>query len=64
MPYFRPGFETSKIYLDRENATNQRKVLNKIMTTVIGDKRLPMLIIDQPASITEKNTFNAKLSKK
>tara|TARA_B100001093_G_C26847711_1_gene1023684 strand:- start:341 stop:1405 length:1065 start_codon:yes stop_codon:yes gene_type:complete len=56
------GFETSKIYLDRENAINQRKVLNKIMTTVIGSERLPMLIVDQPASMTEKNTFNARMA--
>ena len=41
----------SKIYLDKENAKNQIKVLGKIMETILGNQRLPMLIIDQNPTI-------------
>ena len=54
------GQEPSKIYLDKENANNQTRALNKIMTTVIGKRRLPMLIIDQNPVIKNRSTFNAR----
>jgi len=54
------GQNPSKIYLDKENANNQTRVLNKIMTTVIGNRRLPMLIIDQNSTIKIRSTFNAR----
>ena len=54
------GQNPSKIYLDKENANNQTRVLNKIMSTVIGNKRLPMLIIDQNPIIKNRSTFNAR----
>ena len=50
----------SKIYLDKENANNQTRVLNKIITTVIGNQRLPMLIIDQNPKILDRSIFNAR----
>ena len=50
----------SKIYLDKENANNQARVLNKIMTTVIGNQRLPMLIVDQNPTVKIRSTFNAR----
>ena len=50
----------SKIYLDKENSNNQIRVLNKIMTTVIGKKRIPMLIIDQKPTIKTRSIFNAR----
>ena len=50
----------SKIFLDKENAENQTKVLNEIVSEVIGKKRLPMLIIDEKIKISNKNNFNAK----
>jgi len=54
------GQELSKIYLDKKNANQQMKVLDSIMSTVIGDKRLPMLIIDQNPTLSDRNTFNAR----
>ena len=56
------GNETSKIYLDKENANNQIKVLNKIMSTILGNKRLPMLIVDQALNLKERSTFNARVA--
>ena len=41
------GSIPSKIYLDKENAHSQVKTLTKIMSTILGNTRLPMLSIDQ-----------------
>ena len=56
------GSEPSKIYLDQENANNQIKVLNKIMSTIFGNKRLPMLIVDKVFNLKNRNSFNAKVA--
>ena len=37
----------SKIFLDKKNAYNQTKVLAKIMNTILGKKRLPMMIVEK-----------------
>ena len=50
----------SKIYLDKKNAKNQMKALSKIMETILGNKRLPMLIIDQNPKVFDRSIFNAK----
>jgi phenylacetate-coenzyme A ligase PaaK-like adenylate-forming protein len=50
----------SVIYLDKNNAKNQVKVLGKIVSTIIGNKRLPMLIIDQDPRLASKLNFNAR----
>ena len=54
------GQELSKIYLDKKNANNQVRVLGKIMSTILGNKRLPMLIIDQNPKILDRSIFNAR----
>ena len=54
------GQELSKIYLDKDNAANQVKVLGKIMSTVLGNKRLPMLFIDQNPSKQNRSVYNAR----
>ena len=40
------GQSVSKIYLDKETSLNQTKVLTKIFSTFIGNKRVPMIVID------------------
>ena len=40
------GQEVSKIFLDKHTAILQSKILTKIITSYIGQKRLPMLILD------------------
>ena len=40
------GTSTSKIFLDAENSKNQTWVLSKIMENIFGNKRLPMLIVE------------------
>ncbi len=54
------GIKKSKIFLDSSNAHNQQLVLSKILKTIIGSKRLPMLIIDK----NPKNIFKSELSAK
>ena len=54
------GLKPSKIHLDKENAHNQIKVLAKIMSTLLGNQRLPMLIIDQNPKLLKKTIFNAR----
>ena len=54
------GIKKSKIFLDSSNAHNQQLALSKILKTIIGSKRLPMLIIDK----NPKNIFKSELSAK
>ena len=56
------GSRPSKIHLDKENAHNQVKVLKKIIATLLGNTRLPMLIIDQNPIALNRSTFNARLA--
>ena len=39
--------KVSKIFIDKTNAFNQMKVLQKIFYNVIGNSRLPMLVLDK-----------------
>lgn len=54
------GQRVSKIYLDRETSANQTKVLTKIISSFIGTKRVPMIIIDSPSVIKNRNMFSAR----
>ena len=54
--------KVSKIYLDKENASSQTKVLTKIVSTILGNKRLPMLIIDSKSVKKDRNTFTARVA--
>ena len=54
------GQHVSKIYLDKENASLQKKVLTKIVSTVLGNKRLPTLIIDSKSTVKDRNLFTAR----
>ena len=54
------GTNTSKIYLDKLNASNQIKVLEKIIRKKIGNKRLPMLVLDKNNNFSNNQYFNAQ----
>lgn len=54
------GQNVSKIYLDRSTATNQTKVLAKVLSGFLGKKRLPMLIIDTKSILKNRNNFSAR----
>ncbi len=50
----------SKIFLDKENANLQIKVLNKIVNRILGKDRIPMLIIDKKIENQDRSKFNAR----
>lgn len=52
--------QVSRIFLDRETASHQSKVLVKIMQHYLGVQRLPMLIIDHPSVVKDRLTFSAR----
>ncbi len=54
------GQKVSKIFLDRETAANQVKVLSRIVSAEIGQKRLPLLIIDSESVIKDREMFSAR----
>ena len=54
------GQEVSKIFLDKKTAFNQSKVLTKIVSSYIGSKRTPMIIIDSPSVVRNRNMFSAR----
>lgn len=56
------GNSLSKIFLDKENSQNQVFVLSKIMNSILGKKRLPMLIIDKNLKNSDRQEFNAKIA--
>ncbi len=52
----------SKIILDKNTSINQIKVLSKLVKSVIGDSRLPMIIIDSKSVITDRTRFSARVA--
>jgi phenylacetate-coenzyme A ligase PaaK-like adenylate-forming protein len=54
------GQQVSKIFLDRKTASNQTKVLTKIVSNFLGKKRVPMLILDSSAVVKDRNMFSAR----
>ena len=54
------GQAVSKIYLDKTTAANQQKTLVKIVSNFTQTSRLPMLIIDCPSVIKDRNMFSAR----
>jgi phenylacetate-coenzyme A ligase PaaK-like adenylate-forming protein len=54
------GQATSRIYIDTETSNLQTKALVKIITSYIGKKRLPLLIIDSPSTIKKRDSFSAR----
>ena len=56
------GNKTAKIYLDKDNALNQVKVLHKITNKILGKERLPMLIIDKNIRNVSRMNFNARIA--
>ena len=54
------GQATSKIYLDSETSNFQTKALVNIVSSFIGKKRLPLLIIDAPSTLKNRLAFSAR----
>lgn len=54
------GQNVSRIFLDAENATTQQRALSSVMQAVLGDERLPMLVIDTKDIISNRQSFSAR----
>lgn len=54
------GQAVSRIFLDKETAANQTKVLTRLVSDVIGAQRLPMIVIDSPAVVKDRAMFSAR----
>jgi len=54
------GQAVSKIYLDKVTASSQQKILVKIVSEFTGSERMPMLIIDSPSVIKNRDMFSAR----
>lgn len=54
------GQQVSKIFLDKETAANQTKILTKIVSSYIGKQRLPMIILDTSALLKNRAMFSAR----
>jgi len=50
----------SRIYLDKVTASNQTRVLTKIVSDFTGTKRRPMLVIDTKSVLKDRNMFSAR----
>ncbi len=53
------GQARSKIFLDKETAANQTRVLARILSSFIGTKRAPMIIIDAESVLRDRNQLSA-----
>lgn len=54
------GQKVSKIFVDKETAMIQQKVMVKILSDYWGKKRLPMLVIDSKETVRNRQMFTAR----
>jgi len=54
------GQAVSRIFLDRETAMRQTRVLSTIMASFLGKKRWPMVIVDSANLLKDRSSFNAR----
>lgn len=54
------GQAVSRIHLDRDTAARQAKALVRIMQHFIGKERLPMIILDHPGVVKDRESFSAR----
>ena len=55
------GQQVSRIFIDRETAQLQSRTLNKIMRSYLGNKRLPMIVIDTNI-LKDRMQFSARMA--
>lgn len=54
------GQRVSKIFLDRETASLQTRILTRLMGDLLGKKRVPMLVIDSASVLKDRHSFSAR----
>lgn len=54
------GQAVSKIYLDKVTSANQQKTMVKIVSDFTGTSRMPMIIVDCPSVVKNRQMFSAR----
>lgn len=54
------GQAVSKIYLDKATSANQQKTMVKIVSDFTGTSRMPMIILDCPSVVKNRQMFSAR----
>lgn len=54
------GQSVSKIFIDKETAMIQQKVMVQILGDYLGKKRIPIMIIDTPNVVRDRKQFTAR----
>lgn len=54
------GQEVSRIFVDKETAMMQQKVMIRILGDFLGKKRLPVLVVDTPSVMKDRKQFSAR----
>jgi hypothetical protein len=54
------GQRPSRIFLDKETATSQAHALVRIVRSFVGNRRLPMMILDHPGVLKDRSAFSAR----
>lgn len=54
------GQRPSRIFLDKDTATAQAHALVRIVRSFLGVKRLPMMILDHPGVLQDRDAFSAR----
>lgn len=54
------GQAVSRVFLDKDTAALQTKALSRVMARVLGNQRLPMLIVDTPHVVKDRKSFSAR----
>ena len=52
--------DVSRVYLDREAAATQTRMLSRTIQEVLGPRRLPMLVVDTRSVIKDRTSFSAR----
>ncbi|MBR1743790.1 MAG: acyl-protein synthetase [Lachnospiraceae bacterium] len=54
------GQAVSRIYLDKTTSSNQQKAMVKIVSAFTGSSRMPMIILDCPSVVKNRQMFSAR----
>lgn len=54
------GQQVSKIYLDKNTSIAQTRALVEVMKPLLGNKRMPMIILDTKSVLKDRKSFSAR----
>ena len=54
------GQAVSKIFLDKQTASLQTRILSKIISSFLGSERVPMIIVDCESTVKNRKQFSAR----